>query len=194
MAALTDGAATNFGSAGPGSKSAGLWGKDGWFESAWVWLRNIRIVVRSAAADQILPMSHLFDLPVDAALIARHQGFRPALNLLGPFDNDQGKGFEVSYPPESEIDLTKSYSGKLARLSWRRDVPSDRAGLINLGAMMHPSRWQAAYAVTAFDVRDAGQYEIRLGASSGLKVWLNGTETFRGDSWQSIASIRSFCP
>ena len=135
-------------------------------------------VVRSAAASQIWPMSHLFGLPIDHKLIAKNQGFRPALSILGPFDNDQGKGFEVAYPPESEIDLSKSYPGKLAELSWRRDVPSDRTGLINLGAMMHPSRWQAAYAVTAFNVRDAGPYEIRLGASSGLKVWLNGVEIF----------------
>ena len=31
---------------------------------------------------------------------------------IGPFDNQNGEGFEAAYPPEKEIDLTKTYAGK----------------------------------------------------------------------------------
>ncbi|HEV3137780.1 MAG TPA: hypothetical protein VGZ26_07740, partial [Pirellulales bacterium] len=50
--------------------------------------------------------------PVD---LAHHYGFLLDWKLLGPFDNHQGKGFDVAFPPEAAIDLAASYpvqSGK----------------------------------------------------------------------------------
>src|SRR5439155_21158469 len=47
----------------------------------------------------------------------------PALDgkwyYIGPFDNADGLGHEFAYPPEKEIDLTKSYDGKGEKAEWK---------------------------------------------------------------------------
>ena len=47
----------------------------------------------------------------------------PALDdkwyYLGPFDNADGDGFDHAYPPEKEIDLTKTYDGKGEKAAWK---------------------------------------------------------------------------
>ncbi len=47
----------------------------------------------------------------------------PALDgkwyYIGPFDNADGIGHEFVYPPEKEIDLTKSYDGKGEKAEWK---------------------------------------------------------------------------
>src|SRR4029077_9387613 len=44
--------------------------------------------------------------------LAEHFGFIMDWKLIGPFDNTARKGFEVSYPPELEINLETAYVGK----------------------------------------------------------------------------------
>src|SRR5262249_19214909 len=47
----------------------------------------------------------------------------PALDgkwyYIGPFDNADGDGFEHAYPPEKEIDLTRTYDGKDEKAAWK---------------------------------------------------------------------------
>lgn len=115
----------------------------------------------------------------DAALA--QVGFRPPMAIIGPWDNDQGKAFDVEHPPERGVDLGARYEGKFVELKWRVDrYPLDPRGKIDFEAALHPSDWQVAYAATAVDLKAAGRYELRLGTADALKVWVNGVPVFEG--------------
>src|SRR5690349_18232783 len=41
-------------------------------------------------------------------------------HYIGPFDNADGEGFDAVYPPEREIDLKRTYTGKGgASVAWK---------------------------------------------------------------------------
>ena len=107
----------------------------------------------------------------DAALEQVALRLKPA--LIGPFDNDQGKGFDAEFPPEREIDLQKTYAGKLMDLTWRQDYAMDPRGKVDLRGTIYPSKWQVAYALSAVDARVASEYELRISTLGPIKVWVN---------------------
>ncbi len=105
---------------------------------------------------------------------------RLPLAVIGPFDNDQGKGFDTEHPPERAIDLDARHPGKLVELTWRPDAPTDPRGKLDLGVLMHPAKWQTAYAAAGFEVRAGGTYELRVSTSDPVKVWVNDALVFEG--------------
>lgn len=105
---------------------------------------------------------------------------RLPLAVIGPFDNDQGKGFDTEHPPERAIDLSARHPGKLVELQWRPDAPMDPRGKLDLGALMHPTNWQTAYAAAGVQVQAAGRYELRVSTSDPVKVWVNDALVFEG--------------
>ncbi|MCB9544869.1 MAG: hypothetical protein H6706_03130 [Myxococcales bacterium] len=108
------------------------------------------------------------------------------LTVIGTWDNDQGKGFDAEYPPEREIDLSKRYTGSRLEVGWRDDLPEDPRGKLHLHAMMEPVPWQVAYGVAGVQVKQAGDYELRLSTTDPIKVWVNEVLVFAGSrlaSW-----------
>ena len=115
-------------------------------------------------------------------------GWIVPLALLGPFDNDQGKGYDLPLPPESEIQSERRYQGSVVEISWRRDPPRDPASsILELDKLFSPSKWSLAYAAAAFQVTTPGPYELRILSSSPLKVWVNGALLFEARSVDGFA-------
>src|SRR5690606_13249469 len=54
-----------------------------------------------------------------------HLGLITRWHVIGPFDNSGGKGFNQVYPPEVEIDLSKSYEGKEGSVEWQELATDD---------------------------------------------------------------------
>ena len=102
------------------------------------------------------------------------------LAVIGPFVNDQGKGFDIEYPPERTIDLKATHTGKVVDLQWRTDYARDALGRIPLKSLMSPEVWQVAYGATGVEVTAAGDYEIRISTSDPLKIWVNDGLVFTG--------------
>ena len=98
------------------------------------------------------------------------------LSIIGTWDNDQGKGLDIPYPPEEKIDLKGRYRGKLMEIGWREEYPLDQRGKVNLDQLLYPTQWQVAYAATAVEFEEAGSAELRLSSSDPLRVWVNGVE------------------
>ncbi len=97
------------------------------------------------------------------------------LAVIGTWDNDQGKGFDVPLPPEKEIDLDASYDGSLLPIGWRRNPPLvPLTHQVDLSAIMHPASWSIAYAVGSVRAETAGNYELRLQLGMPAKIWVNG--------------------
>ena len=64
----------------------------------------------------------------DASSPASRRAACPTLegkwHIIGPFDNTGNKGFDTAYPPEKEIDLTKTYPARAARRRPGRSSPT----------------------------------------------------------------------
>ena len=106
-------------------------------------------------------------------------GWNIPLSLIGTWDNDQNKGFDISYPPEQEIDLEKTYQGQLVEIGWRTRYPTALStNAINLKELLHPNVWAVAYLASAIRTTKEGPYELRLSSTDAIKVWVNNILVF----------------
>jgi len=134
--------------------------------------------VRARAADMLGQARFVKGDEAGANAAFRMRGPELPLAIIGSWDNDQGKGFDVAFPPEDEVDLSGRYSGALLEIGWRRGLPTVQGGRTPLHALLHPDDWSIAYAAGAFQVQGAGDYELRLASSDPLKVWVDGQLAF----------------
>jgi tetratricopeptide (TPR) repeat protein/transglutaminase-like putative cysteine protease len=140
--------------------------------------------VRALATSHLVGFRHLEgDLAERDALLASLPGRFP-LDVIGTWDNDQGKAFDLELGPESAVSLSGSstvkevYQGRVGPLEWRLRAPQDPRGRLDLGALMAPTRWAAAFARGTVTAAQAGVYELRLTSSDPLKVWVDGKLVF----------------
>jgi hypothetical protein len=95
--------------------------------------------------------------------------------VLGPFPNDGGTGFDRAYEPESRIDLGRAYAppGGQAALRWK-PVMSDASGFIDLFHQFQPNSNVCAYAVVYVKSPTARKALLSAGSDDGVKAWING--------------------
>jgi cellulose synthase operon protein C len=108
--------------------------------------------------------------------------------VVGPFDNDQNAGFDTAYPVESGVeDFTRSYSGKLRPITWRKVSLLDYDGRVNLSALLDPSRWACGYLATFIQSPSGLDVAFRLSVFRGVKIWLNEQLLFADDQAEVAA-------
>jgi tetratricopeptide (TPR) repeat protein len=112
-------------------------------------------------------------------------GFVTKWWVVGPFDNQEGRGFPQKMGPEGEegieLDLAESYPGKERQVSWRPVPAVHPYGWIDLDAMMRPNDQGLAYAVTWLRCEAPREVALRFGSDEALAVWVNGSELVRKD-------------
>jgi len=124
--------------------------------------------------------------------LARHFGFILDWYLIGPFDNTGKKGFEVSYPPETEIKLDGKYAGQKGEVTWAKHVCEEKYGLVDLSKVTAPHKGAVTYAYTEF-VSDKDQtVDVRLGTPNAYKVWVNGELVFGREEYHRGMSIDQY--
>ncbi len=99
-------------------------------------------------------------------------------HYIGPFENADGiQGFDIAYPPESEIDLKKSYPGKGGEAcGWKEGNFKDGQAneLTDLFKPEHRAR-AVVYLYRELDYGpNAVNLPVSLGSDDTLTVWLNG--------------------
>ncbi|HEX9975231.1 MAG TPA: glycoside hydrolase family 172 protein [bacterium] len=97
--------------------------------------------------------------------------------VIGPFDNPRGgsdtEGLMISYPPEKEIDLRKSYQGKDGlNVKWQI-IKADEKGFVDLDKFLKPNDSTVAYALTYVWSPDEQKVKIFAGSDDGIRIWLN---------------------
>lgn len=98
-----------------------------------------------------------------------------AWSYIGPFDNAGNKGFDTAYPPEKELDLTKTYPGRNNEpAAWKEGKFTD--GEINNLALFRPENNSDAvvYLHRRIDCAAPMELPLSLGSDDALTVWLNG--------------------
>jgi len=109
-------------------------------------------------------------------------------HYIGPFDNPNMNGFNVVYPPEKEIDLTKKYSGKDgAECVWKAGEFTD--GQINNLAIFKPEHNQNAVVYLAREIECAAPMElpVSLGSDDTITLWLNGQKLLAENVYRGAA-------
>lgn len=104
-------------------------------------------------------------------------GFINSWKVIGTFDF--GTGLDQIYPPESEILLDKSYSGKGGMVKWKTENVS-KSGYLNLitilsnrNAAVSPRAEGIAYAYAEVESPDDREVKMTLGSNDGAKMWIN---------------------
>jgi len=120
-----------------------------------------------AVAAKLEELGEEVDLPT-------HFGWVMRWMLIGPFDNTDKQGFEVSYPPETQIDLKATHPGKGVDVAWREHTTKDEYGLVDLNQAVGKHMGSVAYAYAVFESDEDRAAQIRLGSANGNKVWVNG--------------------
>jgi hypothetical protein len=142
--------------------------------------------------DQIKALSKkLKDLgqPID---MPQHFGFLMNWRLIAPFTNNERKGFDTVYPPEEEIDFTKSYEGKGKQAAWTEFTSKDDYGKIDFNKPFGMEKQVVGYAATTFESATARKAELRLGCKNGWKIWLNGKLVFARDEYHRGAKLDQY--
>jgi hypothetical protein len=106
---------------------------------------------------------------------------------IGPFDNTENAGFDTVYPPEKEIDLTKTYPGKDGqKAAWKELSDFKVGGIVNLKRF--PSNDNSCvYLYHEITAMEAVTLPITLGSDDTLAVWLNGESVLSRNVIRSIA-------
>jgi hypothetical protein len=112
--------------------------------------------------------------------------------LVAPFDNVGGAGFERAYPPELKLELTGELPGKTGPVTWRTYQTTNEYGLVNFNQPFGPLKGAAGYAVAEFRSERAQPAEIRLGSKNGWKVWFNGQYQFGRDEYHRGVEIDQY--
>lgn len=101
--------------------------------------------------------------------------------FLGPFHNQDRKGFETSFIPEPEVDLEGRYKGSDGWCSWIHPAEGtmyDEFGLIDFFKILGTHTWATGYAYTRLFAEEAKTVTFLVGVDDTLTVWLNGEEIF----------------
>lgn len=115
--------------------------------------------------------------------LVKHAGFLMKWQLIGPFDNKDMKGFDVAYPPESELAFDKEYDGQLGKVAWKPFVSEKSDGNFDIAKLVAPHKGAIMYATTEYDSDSAQPVEFRLATPNAWKLWLNGKLLFAREEY-----------
>ncbi len=108
-----------------------------------------------------------------------HFGFIQKWQLLGPFDNHEGVGFQRLFPPEEGVDLSATVIGKKdARLRWVEHTTTDPYGLVDVNKALGKNMGAVAYAFATVRSPAEQAVQLRAGSNNAIKIFLNGKQIF----------------
>jgi hypothetical protein len=119
-------------------------------------------------AERLKKLGQQVDLPT-------HFGFLVEWQVIGPFDNEDRKGFHTAFPPEKQLDSTARYEGPFGEIAWKAYRSTDRLGQVDLNAALGNRKKVTGYAWTEYDSPHEQEVEIRWSSRNATKLWLNGT-------------------
>jgi hypothetical protein len=113
---------------------------------------------------------------VDQALAETGTPDESAWWILGPFPNEGC--FHHRYPPEKQIDLSKTYQGKAGEIRWVQAQDSLLDGYVNLQEIFADHDWAVGYCLLHCECPTARPAQLRIGTDEAMKIWLNGEQVW----------------
>ncbi|HEY2734083.1 MAG TPA: hypothetical protein VGI70_08860, partial [Polyangiales bacterium] len=122
-------------------------------------------------------------------------GFVTHFRVIGPFDNEGKRGFDIETPVEAKRmeapDLQASYPGRERPVSWRELPDVVRSGFVPFGAVMRPFENVCGLAETFVQSDRARPLSLWVGAGGAVKVYWNGTQVLRDAAYRGPSPDRS---
>jgi len=116
--------------------------------------------------------------------VASHFGFVRQWLLIAPFDNHDGVGFNVAYPPEKGVDPKAVYKGKDGKEA--RGIPcttTDPYGAIDLNKECGKQQGVVAYAYAVIESPKEQAIQVRAGTLNAIKIFVNGKEILHREEY-----------
>ncbi len=112
-------------------------------------------------------------------------------STIGPYDNPEGRGLEIIYDPEKELNIEKVYLGKDSlEISWQDlETPT---GWVDFLELYDPDLNTVAYSHTILEAQRSGRVLFLLGSDDAPAVWLNGNEIHRLPGGRAAARSQDF--
>ncbi len=130
--------------------------------------------------------------------IQRHFGFLSQWSIVGPFDNQEGKGFATAFGPELALnagkdpDLQAEYDGQLAKVKWQPIATTDDYGVVDIAEQIENFKGSLMYAMTSWTSDKDQQVEIRLGTPNSWKLWVNGKLVFEREEYHRSSQLDQY--
>ena len=108
--------------------------------------------------------------------------------FIGPFSNDDNKGFETVFPPEKQVDLSKKYPGRRGKeVAWRvGKFPDGRVHRFDQVDREIRHR-TVVYLYRELDFGRAMKLPVSMGSDDTLTVWLNGEKVLAQNTRRTCA-------
>ncbi|MFO1515241.1 MAG: hypothetical protein U1F83_20465 [Verrucomicrobiota bacterium] len=143
-------------------------------------------------ADQIDAIAEALKTLGTPADLQKVFGWVSEWQVVGPFDNTGGAGYERAFPPESSVDLKAEYEGKTGKVRWQEVKATGDYGVVDFNQPLGSLKGVTGYAWTEINSAHAHPVELRLGCDNGWKVWLNGKLLFGRDEYHLGSQIDDF--
>lgn len=130
--------------------------------------------------------------------IQRHFGFLSQWSIVGPFDNQEGKGFATAFGPELDLnvgkdsDLQAEYDGQLAKVKWQPIATTDDYGVVDIAKQIENYKGSLMYAMTTWTSDKDQQVEFRLGTPNSWKLWVNGKLVFEREEYHRSSQLDQY--
>ena len=94
--------------------------------------------------------------------------------IIGPFDNEERKGFAAVYEPEKQFDTTKIYSGKNGlKVKWKK-YKDETIGFVDFAKSFELKKNVVSYAYRVMNLAEPKTIKFGVGSNDGVRVWING--------------------
>lgn len=115
----------------------------------------------------------LKDHNVEVSLV-RQLGYIVQWDVIGPFDNTGGTGFDKAFPPEQHPPPQTVMEGKTGAVAWNTIRTASDEGTVDLNEVIGKHSGAVAYAKTRFRVDEPMEAYARWGTANATKLWVNG--------------------
>jgi cellulose synthase operon protein C len=129
--------------------------------------------VRALAAEQLATALRVRGRFDDSRKAISGLGFIAEWQVIGAFDNDQGKGFFTPFPPETGQGYDAPVPGMLVPVRFRPVSVGGSDGKLRLGSLVWPNEQSAAYLVTYVHSPADQPALLQLSTGSPARAWLN---------------------
>lgn len=117
--------------------------------------------------------------------------------VIGPFPIGTGHftaeappGFDEVYPPEEEIDFSKTYNQEGRTVKWQT-LRTEKSGILDF-KQLFPEGKAIVYAYTELISPEKKKMTFSFGSDDGAKVWINSKLVYREHAWRGLSHDSDF--
>lgn len=113
----------------------------------------------------------------EARKLRESLGFVTSFRVIGPFDGSDHMHFAQPHAIEKGPDFSARFEGRTGPVEWM-DAATDLSGKLDFDRLFHGTKNSMFYLYASFDAERGGLYQISLGKTGDLSLWVDGRAVF----------------